>query len=167
MSDDIHIRPVLAADEPALWAILEPIVRSGIYFHGFPTDMSERQMLAFYLAPGHEVFVAEMQREVVGTYFLRPHPFAGDGVASCAYGTAEGARGRGVGHAMCGHSLVMARERGYQAMEFYQVISTNVTAVALYLRNGFEIVGHAPEPFLHPTLGPTEMYVMRRKLQEK
>lgn len=164
MEDNIQIRSALLPDVPAVWSILEPIVRAGIYYHGFPPHIDEQRMLDFWFSPGHENFVAETNQEVAGTYFLRPNCLAGAGVANCAYGTAQGAQGRGVGHAMCRHSLVTARERGYQAMEFNQVIRTNVTAVALWQRNGFEIVGLAPEPFLHPSLGPTDMYVMRRKL---
>jgi ribosomal protein S18 acetylase RimI-like enzyme len=162
MTNDIRIRPMLASDKPAIWLILEPIVRSGIYCHGFPSN--EQEILAFWFSPGHEIFVAESNGALVGTYFLRADPFGGDHVANCAYGTANNFEGRGVGHAMCRHSLVTARERGYEAMQFNQVISTNTRAVTLWERNGFKIIGLASQPFVHPSLGLTDMYVMYRKL---
>jgi ribosomal protein S18 acetylase RimI-like enzyme len=126
--------------------------------------MSEQEMLAFWFSPSHEIFVAESNEAVVGTYLLRADSFGGDYVANCAYGTAHNFEGRGVGDAMCRHSLVTARERGYETMQFNQVISTNTRAVMLWKRNGFEIIGLASKPFEHPSLGPTDMYVMSRKL---
>jgi ribosomal protein S18 acetylase RimI-like enzyme len=164
MTNNMRIRPALASDKSAIWVILEPIVRSGIYYHGFPSNMPEQEMLAFWFSPGHEIFVAESDGVVVGTYVLRADPSGEDRVANCAYGTINNFEGRGVGHAMCGHSLAIARERGYEAMQFNQVISTNTRAVKLWERNGFEITGLAPNPFVHPSLGLTDMYVMYRKL---
>ena len=164
MNEDIHIRPALTSDKLAIWSILEPIVRSGLYYYGFPTDMSQEKMMAFWFSLNHENFVAELSGVIAGTYFIRPNPHAGPDIANGAYGTARSCEGRGVGQAMCAHSLDIARQQGFQAMEFFQVISTNVRAVALWQRNGFEIVGRPPELFQHPFLGPTEMYIMRCNL---
>jgi ribosomal protein S18 acetylase RimI-like enzyme len=51
------------------------------------------------------------------------------------------ARGKGIGSMMCEHSLEEAKRRGYSAMQFNLVVSTNHLAVRLWQRHGFRIVG--------------------------
>jgi ribosomal protein S18 acetylase RimI-like enzyme len=78
--------------------------------------------------------------------------------------TAPAASGRGVARAMCAHSLDHARNRGFRAMQFNFVVSTNARAVSLWQSLGFEIVGRLPAAFLHPIAGYTDAYVMYRTL---
>jgi ribosomal protein S18 acetylase RimI-like enzyme len=78
--------------------------------------------------------------------------------------TAVSATGRGVARAMCAHSLDRARERGFRAMQFNFVISTNERAVRLWQSFGFEIVGRLPGAFQHPTMGYVDAYIMYRDL---
>jgi ribosomal protein S18 acetylase RimI-like enzyme len=85
-------------------------------------------------------------------------------VANCGYMTASGALGRGVARAMCAHSLERARSRGFRAMQFNCVVSSNERAVRLWQSCGFTIVGQLPNVFLHPHLGYTDAYVMYREL---
>ena len=65
---------------------------------------------------------------------------------------------------MCAHSLERARGRGFRAMQFNFVVSSNERAVRLWQRNGFQIVGTLPKVFLHPERGYTDAYVMYREL---
>ena len=88
----------------------------------------------------------------------------GSHVANCGYITASAAMGRGVARAMCTHSLDRARERGFRAMQFNFVVSSNKRAVGLWESLGFNIVGRLPEAFLHPRNGYTDAYVMYRFL---
>ena len=85
-------------------------------------------------------------------------------MANCGYITSVGATGRGVARAMCGHSLEYAKSRGFRAMQFNFVVSTNQRAVALWQSFGFEIVGRLPGAFLHPTAGYVDAYVMYSNL---
>jgi ribosomal protein S18 acetylase RimI-like enzyme len=78
--------------------------------------------------------------------------------------TAPWASGRGIARAMCRHSLDRARARGFLAMQFNIVVSTNERAVRLWQSMGFEIVGRIPAAFRHPTAGLVEAYVMYRPL---
>jgi ribosomal protein S18 acetylase RimI-like enzyme len=78
--------------------------------------------------------------------------------------TAVSAAGRGVARAMCAHSLTHAKNRGFRAMQFNFVVSTNQRAVRLWQSLGFEIVGTLPEAFFHPTAGYVDAYVMYRML---
>jgi ribosomal protein S18 acetylase RimI-like enzyme len=158
------IRPAAAVDRPAIWAILEPVIRAGETY-ALPRDWGEADALAFWLNPRHEVYVAETNGRIVGTYFLRAnHDGGGAHVANCGYMTAAGSSGQGVGRAMCTHSLDRARARGFSAMQFNFVVSTNGRAVRLWQQLGFEIAGRLPGAFHHPTEGYVDVYVMYRSL---
>jgi hypothetical protein len=61
-------------------------------------------------------------------------------------------------------SLERARGRGFTAMQFNFVISSNERAVSLWQSCGFAIVGALPGAFAHPTHGLVDAYVMYRKL---
>ena len=160
----MHIRAAAAGDADAIWAILESTIRSGETYT-LPVNLSRDEALAYWMAPAHEIFVAEELGEVLGTYFLKTNQRGGGShVANCGYVTAAHATGRGVARAMCAHSLDHARHRGFKAMQFNFVISTNERAVRLWQSFGFEIVGRLPGAFQHPTQGFVDAFVMYRSL---
>lgn len=158
------IRAATADDEAALWSILEPVIRAGETYP-LPRDMSRAAALAYWRQPGYSVFVAERDGAVLGTYYLRANQTGGGAhVANCGYMTAENATGRGVATAMCHHSLAEAKARGFRAMQFNFVISSNTRAVRLWQHCGFEIVGRLSEAFAHPRLGYVDALVMMQRL---
>jgi ribosomal protein S18 acetylase RimI-like enzyme len=160
----VRIRAATEADTDALWDILQPIVRAGETF-AIPRDMSRDDALAWWRAPGHEVFVVEVDGSVLGTYFVHPNQLGpGSHVANCGYATAPRAIGRGIARAMCVHSLEHARARGYRSMQFNIVVSTNAPAVHLWTSMGFETLCRVPGAFEHPTLGDVDTLVMFRRL---
>jgi len=161
---DMLIRPAVADDATAIWHILQPVIRAGETY-ALARDISEAAALAYWLGPGHEVFVAVNEAELLGTYYLRANQQGGGAhVANCAYVTAPRAQRRGVARAMCAHSLARAKARGFRAVQFNFVVSTNERAVRLWQSFEFEIVGTLPQAFEHPHLGPVDAYVMFRKL---
>jgi ribosomal protein S18 acetylase RimI-like enzyme len=127
--------------------------------------MSEAGVLSYWTGPDKETFVAEEDGVILGTYYMRPNQ-AGGGrhVCNCGYMTRASATGRGVVRSMCEHSLAYAASRGYQAMQFNFVISTNERAVRLWQSLGFEIVGRLPDAFRHPAHGYVDALVMYRLL---
>jgi ribosomal protein S18 acetylase RimI-like enzyme len=160
----ILIRPAGPADRAAIWRVLAPVIREGETYT-LPRDMTEDAVLAYWLAPAHEVFVAEQEGAVHGTYYMRPNqPGGGSHVANCGYVVARGAEGRGLARAMAEHSLTSARQRGYRAMQYNFVIASNERAVRLWQALGFDIVGRLPGAFAHPRLGLVDALVMYRKL---
>jgi ribosomal protein S18 acetylase RimI-like enzyme len=158
------IRPAEARDDDAIWAILEPVFRAGETYP-IPRDVPRAKALAYWRTPGHAVFVAEAGGQIVGTYYLRANNKGGGAhVANCGYIVSVAASGRGVARAMCAHSLVEARARGFTAMQFNFVIASNERAVRLWQASGFEIVGTLPGAFEHPARGLVDAYVMYRNL---
>jgi ribosomal protein S18 acetylase RimI-like enzyme len=160
----VLIREATRRDDEAIWRILEPMLRAGETYT-LPREMSREEALAYWFSPGHETFVAEEDGSILGTYFLHANQRGGGAhVANCGYVTAQQATGRGIARAMCLHSLNVARQRGFRAMQFNFVVSTNERAVRLWTALGFEIAGRLPEAFLHPSLGYVDALVMYRAL---
>jgi ribosomal protein S18 acetylase RimI-like enzyme len=158
------IRQACLEDDEAIWRVVEPTIRAGGTLM-LPRDLSEAEAVRYWRAPEHEVFVTEQNGEILGTYYLRANQRGGGAhVANCGYATAPSASGRGVARAMCAHSLERARVRGFRALQFNCVVSTNERAVRLWQSFGFEIVGRLPEAFLHPEIGYVDALVMFRKL---
>lgn len=164
MPSSPKIRLATATDSPALWKILEPVIRAAKTYT-LPPDMTSAEALPYWLSSNHEVFVAEEEGKIVGTYFLQSNQQGpGAHIANCGYVTAPWATGRGIARAMCQHSLERAKARGFRAMQFNFVVSTNLPALHLWKSLGFEIIGEIPEAFNHPTQGFVPAFVMHRKL---
>ncbi len=158
------IRPAQLDDHDAIWCILKPVIRAGETYP-LPREMSQAEAIAYWIRPDHETFVAEEDGRVLGTYYLRANQLGGGGhVANCGYITASDASGRGVARRMCEHSLQHARDRGFRAMQFNFVISTNERAIHLWTSMGFETVGRLPLAFNHPTHGYVDALLMFRTL---
>jgi ribosomal protein S18 acetylase RimI-like enzyme len=160
----VRVRAATGADADAIWAILEPIIREGETLT-LPRDMSREDALAYWCAPAHEVSVAERDGVVLGVSYLRANQQGpGAHVANAGYATAPQARGQGVARALLLHSLERAKARGFRAMQFNIVISTNERAVKTWVAHGFEVVGRLPGAFEHPRLGFVDALVMYRAL---
>lgn len=158
------VRPAEDRDNDAIWNIMEPVIRAGETY-ALARDMSRETALTYWRGSPYRAFVAEDSSKIVGTYHLKANQQGGGAhVANCGYMTAQGATGRGVARTMCEHSLQFARERGFRAMQFNFVVSTNERAVRLWQSLGFEIVGRLPEAFDHPSKGYVDALVMYRRL---
>jgi ribosomal protein S18 acetylase RimI-like enzyme len=158
----VTIRRGDRADADAVWAILEPTIRAGETYD-LPRDMTRESALAYWFA--NEVWLAVDHDTIFGTYILRVNDqIPGGRVSNCGYMTAPAATGRGIARAMCAHSLVRAKERGFGAMQFNFVVSTNERAVRLWQAMGFAITATKSQAFGHPRLGKVDAYVMVREL---
>lgn len=160
----MQIRKAEACDAPAIAEIILPIIREGTTYALDP-DISEAEALRYWTGLDKDTFVAEEDGVILGTYFMRPNQ-AGGGrhVCNCGYMTRASATGHGVARSMCEHSFAYAVSRGYRAMQFNFVISTNERAVRLWQSLRFEIVGRLPEAFQHPAHGYVDAFVMYRLL---
>jgi len=160
----VSIRPATAQDEPGIWHVLESMVRAGETYP-LPRNMSRDDALAYWFSAGHDVFVAEDAGAIVGTYFLKANQKGGGAhVANCGYVVGPDTGARGIGRAMCEDSLRRATARGFRAMQFNFVVSSNERAVRLWQSCGFEVVGRLPAAFDHPVHGMVDALVMYRLL---
>ncbi|MDI5920377.1 GNAT family N-acetyltransferase [Halomonas sp. LR5S13] len=161
----IRIRPYQPDDWPALWAILEPVFRAGETY-AVPRDISEQDAHRMWIELPRAVRVAvDDAGQVTGTYTLKANqPGPGDHVCNCGYLVADHARGQGIAGEMCEHSLALARELGFVAMQYNLVVASNEVAIRRWQKHGFTIIGTLPRAFRHPALGLTDAHVMYRLL---
>jgi ribosomal protein S18 acetylase RimI-like enzyme len=158
------IREIEAQEFGLVWPIFQAVVEAGdTYAYDPATTYAEA--LALWTKPPTRCFVAEEGPDTVGAYCLKPNQLGlGDHVANAGYLVASPFRGRGIAGALCEHSLEVARQAGFHAMQFNFVVATNEAAVRLWQRHGFQIVGRVPEAFRHREHGLTDVLVMYRKL---
>ena len=161
---ELSVRAAVYADREALWQTLEPTIRSG---EALTLDQNTTRAgaLDYWFSPRHEVFVAEQEGTIVGSYFLRENQAGGGAhVANSVYVVSPSATGRGIAQEMCEHSLRHARERGFLAMQLDFVLSSEERRLKLWQRAGFKIVGTLPKAFRHPSLGLIDAFVLHRDL---
>jgi len=162
----IKIRPFEEKDWASVWRIIEPVFRAGETY-AFSPDITEEEAHKVWIDMPSATFVVEDENnDILGAYFIKPNqPVLGSHVCNCGYIVAERARSRGIASAMCEHSQRKAVARGFRAMQYNLVVSTNEGAVRLWKRLGFDIIGTLPGAFRHPRHGFVDAFVMYKQLQ--
>ena len=156
----VEIREATAGDRDAIWDIFREVVTARDTY-AFDPGMSRHDALGYWFQADTRTYVAESRGRILGTYILRPNQSGGGShVANAAFMVASDARGQGIGRAMAEHCLSEARLLGFRAMQFNFVVSTNDSAVRLWQKLGFNIVGTLPGAFHHPEKGYVDVYVM-------
>lgn len=164
MHTHMHIRLATAADRPAIWSILQPVIRAGETY-ALDINMSQDAALDYWLGADKTTFVAEEEGQVLTTYYLRANQAGGGNhVCNCGYMTSSLAAGKGIARAMCQHSMDYAKRQGFLAMQFNFVVSNNHRAVGLWHSLGFHTVGRIPQAFRHPVDGWVDALVMHQYL---
>jgi ribosomal protein S18 acetylase RimI-like enzyme len=161
----IPIREFHDSDWPEVRELLRATFAAGDTYT-FSPDSTEADIRKAWIDAPAATFVARgADGALLGTYFIKANqPGLGDHVCNCGYVVSPHATGRGIATAMCEHSQTWARDKGFRAMQFNFVVSTNERAVRLWERLGFETVGRLPGAFRHRTLGYVDALVMYKKL---
>jgi L-amino acid N-acyltransferase YncA len=160
------IRAATAADWPALWALMQPIVAAGETF-SWDRDTTEATARAMWMTePPRRTFVAvDDEGTIVGTAEMGPNRRGGGAhVGTAGFMVDATASGRGAGRALGEHVIAQARTDGYRAIQFNAVVETNTRAVALWRSLGFDVVATLPEAFAHPQHGFVGLHVMYLRL---
>lgn len=163
-SPPAELRAFTGDDWPRVWAIIREVVRERETF-AYDPGLTEEQARATWIEtpPGLTVVAVDGDR-VLGTAKMGPNrPGPGSHVSTASFMVASGARGRGVGTALCRWALDWAGSHGYAGMQFNAVVETNHAAVGLYRRLGFDILGTVPRAFAHPVLGRVGLHLMYRE----
>lgn len=163
----VVIRELGPDDWPAVWNIMEPVIRAGETYP-YARDMDSAGARHMWLEVTQSAYVAEDDGEILGTYYIKPNqPTLGAHVANCGYLVAESARGRGVATLMGEHSQQEAVRLGYRAMQFNLVVATNAASVHLWKKLGFRVVGELQGAFLHATEGYVDALVYYKVLVDE
>lgn len=156
----ITFSPLSDADFPLIWPMMEPIIREG-HTYALPRDMTAPAACAHWFRPGNQVFTAQLDGALAGTFYLRPNfPGGGSHVANAGFMVDARARGNGVAHAMCAEVKRLARLQGFEAMQFNFVVSTNSAAVHVWMKNGFREIGRVPGGYQHADLGRVDVLIL-------
>ncbi len=149
-----------------MWRIFRAVVATGTTYV-FAPDTSRDDGEAYFIGPGIASWVFQDAGRIIGMYRLVPNRRdLGSHVANASFMVDPDHAGRGVGKAMGLHCLREARRAGFLAMQFNCVVSTNTSAVMLWKKLGFEIVGTLPKAFRHSEHGLVDAYVMYRFLSD-
>ncbi|HEY6553187.1 MAG TPA: GNAT family N-acetyltransferase [Vicinamibacteria bacterium] len=160
----MSVRAAHDGDWPPVWALFQSVAAAGDVF-AYDDDTTEAVARKLWFEPPAAPFVADRGGRTVGTYYVRPNqPGRGAHVANAGYMVDVEARGQGIASALCEHSLETARRLGYRAMQFNFVVSTNVSALRVWEKHGFAVVGRLPGVFRHRTLGFVDALVLHRSV---
>ena len=151
-------------DEEALYEIFQDVVDSGSQFP-YESSSIEEFHRQFFTAQGQVYVCHSLDGKVIGGFYLRAN-FSGRSshIANAAYMIRNTYRGKGLGSLLIKASLHLAKDLGFQAMQFNMVLSQNTLAVKLYERLGFSVVGIIPQAVRTPSGNYQDGYVMHRKL---
>jgi len=165
MNAPVNIRLLSEADWPAVWELMEPVIRAGDTYP-YAMGMTVGGARHMWIDVPAATYVAEdEQGNILGTYYIKPNqPTLGAHVANCGYMVGERARGKGVGMQMCQHSQDVALEMGFRAMQYNLVVETNEASVHLWQKMGFAIVATLPGAFNHSRHGFVDAHVMFKEL---
>jgi len=160
----IELRKATENEKPAIWRIIKAVIAGGDTYVFLP-DTPEEEMMAYWFSPDKHNYVAVLDGEVVGTFWLRANqPGLGSHIANAAYMVSPDVGGKGIGRQMAEFSLDEARRLGFKAMQFNFVVKSNTVAVKLWQGVGFEIIGEIPDAFDHAKNGLTNAFILYRKL---
>lgn len=149
-----------------MWPIIEEVFRAGETYAICP-EITEQEAHKVWIEIPQETYVAIADdSKILGTYYIKPNqPGLGSHVCNCGYIVSENARGKGVGSRMCEHSQQVADELGFRAMQYNLVASTNESAIRLWKKLGFDIIGILPKAFKSKSAGYVDALVMYKELK--
>jgi RimJ/RimL family protein N-acetyltransferase len=160
------IRVFQEQDWTETWKVIEPVFRAGETY-AFSPDITTEEAYKVWIETPATTFVAvDSDNVIVGTYYIKPNqPALGAHVCNCGYIVAKNARNQGLASLMCDHSQTQAVAMGFLAMQYNLVVSTNESAVRLWKKHGFEIIGTLPKSFRHSRFGLVDAHIMYKLLK--
>jgi L-amino acid N-acyltransferase YncA len=148
----MYIRKAIESDFNSIWQIFKAVIEPGDTYV-FDSNTSRNDAFEYWFGAGVISYVAEEEGHIIGMYKLVANQRdRGSHVANASFMVDPNCQGRGIGKAMGLHCLQEAKNLGYLAIQFNFVVSTNQSAIALWQKLGFSIVGTLPKAFNHKTL---------------
>lgn len=130
---------------PAMRAIWNEVVEAA---NAFPQESgldADSDAERFFSAQDYTA-VAESQGKILGLYILHPNNIGRCAtIANASYAVESESRGKGIGKLLVEDSLVQGKKLGFRVLQFNAVLKSNVSAIRLYERLGFESLGTIPK----------------------
>jgi GNAT superfamily N-acetyltransferase len=107
----VEIRKALPGDKGAIWQIIRSVLAGGDTYV-FPPDSTQNEMMEYWFSPEKHNYVAIVDGEIVGTFWLKPnYPGLASHIANAAYMVVPAAMGKGIGRRMGEYSIEEAPPR--------------------------------------------------------
>jgi DNA-binding MarR family transcriptional regulator/L-amino acid N-acyltransferase YncA len=160
----LTLRLFTQEDEDRLYEIFQEVVDSGSQF---PYECSSIQEFhRQFFGPNSQVYViCSSKGEALGGFYIKPNCSGRSAhIANAAYMMGSAHRGKGIGTLLVKASLEVAKDLGFQAMQFNMVLSQNLIALQLYQKLGFNIIGTIPRAIRNPDGSYQQGHVLHREL---
>ncbi len=142
----MNIRAYEPGDLPAMIAIWNEVVEEGVAFP--QTEPLDADGGAAFFAEQSYCGVADDGENVVGLYILHPNNIGRCGhIANASYAVRSDIRGAHIGEKLVTDCLAQGPSFGFRILQFNAVVATNVHAIHLYGRLGFQKLGVVPGGF--------------------
>ncbi len=160
----MNIRKAQISDYDGIWEIFSEVIKSEDTYV-FEKNTPKKDLEKHWFAPYMHTFVLEENAKILGTYIIKPNQIGlGNHIANCSYMVHPNTQGKGIGSKLCEHSLNIAKKELYKGIQFNIVVSTNIAAISLWKKFGFEIIGTTPKGYKHATLGYIDTFIMFKQL---
>jgi RimJ/RimL family protein N-acetyltransferase len=161
----MNIRLAKSDDFERIWSFFRDIV-SQADTYAIDQNISYDDAKTLWMDSPIRTYVYEEDGVIYGSYYVKKNQNGpGSHVCNCGYMVSSAARGKGIATTMCKHSQEIAIDLGFNSMQFNAVVSTNVGAITLWEKLGFEIVGTVPKAFNHPKNGYIDIHIMHKLLR--
>ena len=160
------IRAAESSDFEGVWGIFNEVIHAGDTYV-FDETTNKEAFANLWFAPNLKTYVAVDSNTLLGTYIIKPNqPGRGSHIANCSYMVKNSFQNKGIGDALCRHSIETGKSLGYTGIQFNVVVSSNTRAIKLWEKNGFQIIGTTPKGFQHKTLGLVDTHMMFKSLTQ-
>ena len=161
----LTIQKYTSSNWDELWQVIKPIFRAGETYTYSP-NISKEEAFDIWIKSPQETYIAKNEKnQIIGSYYIKPNQSElGSHVCNCGYIVSVNARNKGIATSMCKHSLILAKELNFKAMQFNMVVSTNIGAINLWKKLGFEIIGNLPNAFNSMSKGYVDAVIMYQEL---
>ncbi|BBN83558.1 N-acetyltransferase [Pseudoalteromonas sp. A25] len=158
------ITAITQKDFRNFWPTFKNIIQAQ-QTYAFDSNMSFEEAYQLWCQSPLKAFAYKVDGVVLGTYYLKANAMGPSShICNCGYMVSEAARGQGIAQKLCEHSQRIAKEMGFEAMQFNSVVSTNEGAIRLWQRLGYSIIGTIPKAYKHPQLGYVDSHIMHKFL---
>lgn len=163
----MNIRKAKPEDIDAIWQMFEEVIKTQRYFV-FNPNTPKKDLSKFWTGKNFHTYVLESENEILGTYYIKDNQVdLGAHIANAGYMVNSNARGKRIGHLLCEHSITEAKKLAYRAIQFNMVVSKNKSAIALWKKFGFEIIGTIPGAFHYENNKYVDANIMFKSLLDE
>lgn len=144
----VEIRAYEPSDVQPAAAIWNEVVEDGVAFP--QTEQLDAQNgQAFFASQSFTGIAYDAESgEIVGLYILHPNNVGRCGhICNASYAVKGNLRGQHIGEQLVRHCMAKAKELGFGILQFNAVVKSNLPALRLYRKLGFQQLGVIPGGF--------------------